>query len=110
MAGPHLLVTGRKKKREGEQLGRRRGKLGQLHARSREKETGGLLRFGPGKKKKKRAGWAKKERGRGEKGFRVFISKFFSKSFFKFFKLHSNKKPCIRIMMYKHLLFLTLSK
>jgi hypothetical protein len=86
------------------------GRVGRLLARSREKEAGGLLRFGPGKKKKKRVGWAKRRKEKGEKGFRIFLFKFFSNSFFKLFKLHSNKKPCIRILMHKHLLFLTLSK
>jgi hypothetical protein len=42
--------------------------VGRLLARSWEKEAGGLLRFGPGKKKKKQVGWAKGERRRGRRG------------------------------------------
>jgi hypothetical protein len=56
------------------------------------------------------AGWAAVKRGEGEKekGFSLFF-KLFS-NHFQTFKLQSNKKPCIRIMMHKHLLFLILSK
>jgi hypothetical protein len=37
----------------------------------------------------RKAGWAEKRKGRGEKRFGVFLFKFFSTSFFK---LHSNNK------------------
>jgi hypothetical protein len=61
------------------------------------------------KEKGKWAGerWARREKGREERGLGVFLLNF---HFFQTFKLHSNKKPCIRIMIHKHLLFLTLSK
>jgi hypothetical protein len=62
-------------------------------------------------KEKEKVGRGEMGRKReGERGVRFcgFLFKFFS--FFQTFKLHSNKKPCIRIMMHKHLLFLTLSK
>jgi hypothetical protein len=49
----------------------------------------------------------RKREGEGEgKGISFFKKKFFSNSFFQTFKLQSNKNPCIRIMMHKHLLFL----
>jgi hypothetical protein len=53
--------------------------------------------------------WAGREKGRGERGFGVFFLNSFQ-IHFQTFKLYSNKKPCIRIMIHKHLLFLTLSK
>jgi hypothetical protein len=46
---------------------------------------------------------------RGER-FRDFSFKILFKFIFQTFKLHSNKKPCIRIMVHKHLLFLILFK
>jgi hypothetical protein len=67
----------------------------------REKEK--RKKSGPGKR------WAAREKWRGQRGF----GDFFLNSFqihFQTFKLHSNNKPCIRIMMHKHLLFLTLLK
>jgi hypothetical protein len=58
---------------------------------------------GPGK-------WAAREgRERGE-GKRIFLKKNSFQIDFQTFKLQSNKKPCIRIIMHKHLLFLILFK
>jgi hypothetical protein len=49
----------------------------------------------------------RREKGRGGKREKVFS---FFNSFQIVLKLQSNKKPCIRIMMHKNLLFLILSK
>jgi hypothetical protein len=51
-----------------------------------------------------KADWAQRRKGEGRRGFGVFLFKFFSKSFSNFTQ---TIKPCIRIMMHKHLLFLT---
>jgi hypothetical protein len=63
------------------------GRVGRRRAQAREKRrpTAWLFR-GPRKKERKR------ETGRGEKGFGIFLFKFFSNSFFKLFKLHSHNK------------------
>jgi hypothetical protein len=46
----------------------------------------------------------KEKRGEGERRG-VFFFKILFKFNFQTFKLHSNKKSCIQIMMHKHLLF-----
>jgi hypothetical protein len=89
-------------------LGRRSsdaGPLGPAYARGEEKE-----------KKERPLAWdacgpkemlgqrERKEREREEK--RISFFKFLFKFIFQTFKLQSNKNPCIRIMMHKHLLFL----
>jgi hypothetical protein len=56
-----------------------------------------------------------KEMGRLEekrewRGKNDFLLKLFSNHFFQNVKIHSNKKPCIQIMMHNHLLFLILFK
>jgi hypothetical protein len=43
-------------------------------------------------------------KGKGERGV-GFFKKILFKLIFQTFKLHSNKKSCIRIMMHTHLLF-----
>jgi hypothetical protein len=47
----------------------------------------------------------KREKGGGERGEGFSFFKILFKFIFQTFKLHSNKKSCIRIMMHKHLLF-----
>jgi hypothetical protein len=98
----------RKKKREEAVLGRRGRVAGPLgpSARAREKEKAaglGCLRAeGMLGRREKR----KREGEREGKGFLFFLLKFLFKFIFQTFKLQSNKNPCIRIMMHKHLLFL----
>jgi hypothetical protein len=53
--------------------------------------------------------WAAGKKGRGGKGNGFFVKLFF-KFIFQSFKIHSNRKPCIRIMMHNHLLSLILFK
>jgi hypothetical protein len=55
------------------------------------------------------ASWSGPQEGKGreEREKDLFFKKLFS-NHFQTFKLRSNKKPCIRIMMHKHLLFLIL--
>jgi hypothetical protein len=81
-------------------------------ARARERKADGPGWFaGCGEKEREGwAGWAagKRERGKGKRF--SFLKKILFKFIFQTFKLHSNKKPCIRIIMHKHLLFLILSK
>jgi hypothetical protein len=55
---------------------------------------------------RRKVGWAEREKGRGEKGFGIFLNSF--QIYFSNFT--QTIKPCIRIMMHKHLLFLTLLK
>jgi hypothetical protein len=50
------------------------------------------------------------EEKRERNGKNDFLLKLFSNHFFQNFKIHSNKKPCIQIMMHNHLLFLILFK
>jgi hypothetical protein len=60
-------------------------------AQGKERLAAWLLR-GRGKKETvegRKAGWAKRRKGRGEKRFGVFLFKFFSNSFFKH---HPNNK------------------
>jgi hypothetical protein len=79
------------------------GQLGPACARGRKKADGlkvrGLWRGGGDGNW---AGWRKRERGEGERDFFQTLFKFV----FQTFKLPSNKKPCIQIMMHMHLLFL----
>jgi hypothetical protein len=82
------------------------GPLGPAYARGGE--TGRRPGWFTGLKRKKEG----KEMGRMEekreergKGF-SFSFKFLFKFIFQTFKLQSNRNPCIRIMMHKHLLFL----
>jgi hypothetical protein len=58
-----------------------------------------------GKKRGRWADWAEREKGRGERGLGFSFLKILLNFIFQTFKLHSNKKPWIRIMMHKHLLF-----
>jgi hypothetical protein len=104
--GPHLSASARKRKGGGGRAGPAGCEVGPLgpSARARkekEKASGlGCLRaeIGP-------AG-EMRERERGRKGFPFSFSKFRFKYIFQTFKLQTNKNPCIRIMMHKHLLFL----
>jgi hypothetical protein len=57
---------------------------------------------GRGKRDGPTGGKEREERG---KGF-SFSFKFLFKFIFQTFKLQTNRNPCIRIMMHKHLLFL----
>jgi hypothetical protein len=81
--------------------------------RARGEEAGGLLALRVKKKgkraeeKKDRLGRRKK--GEGEEGF-GFSFFFFFKFFSNFANFTQTIKPCIQIMMHKHLLFLTLLK
>jgi hypothetical protein len=50
-------------------------------------------------------GRLERKEGRGRR-FSLFLFKFFSNSFFQTFKLQTNRNPCIRDMMHKHLLLL----
>jgi hypothetical protein len=91
-------------------LGRRGRQAGPLgpSARAREKEKAAGLGLVHGLKKNVGPAGKKRE-GEGEggrKGFLFFLLKFLFKFIFQTFKLQSNKNPCIRIMMHKHLLFL----
>jgi hypothetical protein len=107
-SGPHRSAAGAKKKRRkggsragggGEELGR----CGSACTHAREKEAGGPGQFvGCGKRRKRKAGRGggvgrKGGKGKGER-FGFFFLNFF-KIIFQTFKLHSNKKPCIRIFI-----------
>jgi hypothetical protein len=100
-------VTEQKKKRRGRGAGpaeeRKWASLGRLCARE-EKKASSLGARGLNEKRKgkgKGVGPARKE-GREERGFSFFLNTFQ----IHFFKLQSNKKPCIRNMMHNHILFL----
>jgi hypothetical protein len=70
----------REKEKEAGELGRRRGELGRVgryaheRGRGRPAARGGFA--GCGKKKGSWAGWAKRGKGRGEKGFSLFLKLF----------------------------------
>jgi hypothetical protein len=103
-AGSHLPVTARKRKgwrqcwAGGEQTGPTRAAVhgerrpAALLVSGQEKKVGRLEKIG-------------ERRGRKEKK-KVFFFKTLFKIVFQTFKLQSNRNPCIRIMMHKHLLFL----
>jgi hypothetical protein len=78
-------VTGRKKKRRGACWAGGGASwaawAGSARARGR-KMSAACFASGREKKKKKRAGWAKRRKGKGEKGFRVSL--FLKKILFKF--------------------------
>jgi hypothetical protein len=80
-------------------------------SRARERKAGGSGWFaGCGEKEREGwVGWAARKRGEGEREKVFLFKKILFKFIFQTFKLHSNKKPCIRIIMHKHLLFLILS-
>jgi hypothetical protein len=110
-AGSHLSVTARKKKKGKACWAGGAAMLGQLgSAYARGGETGRRPGLFTGLKKKKERGKGDgpdggKEREERGKGF-SFSFKFLFKFIFQTFKLQSNRNPCIRIMMHKHLLFL----
>jgi hypothetical protein len=109
-AGPHLSASGTKKKR-GERVGpageAELGQLGPAYACGRKRPTAWDCSRAERKRKGrgKRNGPAReKEREEREKVFSFF--KILFKFVFQTFKFQSNRNPCIRIMMHKHLLFL----
>jgi hypothetical protein len=81
------------------------GWRGPLRAGEGGRRPGSLRGLKEKERRKGLAGLRRKERGEGVKVF-LFFKKFFSNSFFKLSILQSNRNPCIRIMMHKHLLFL----
>jgi hypothetical protein len=101
-AGPHLSVPRRKKKKRRRGLGRQGNELGQRGPLARARGEAEEKREG----EKNWAGWKRRERGEGVKAFSFFKKNLFKFVFFQTFKLQSNRNPCIRIMMHKHLLFL----
>jgi hypothetical protein len=123
--GPTCQRTEGKGKREGRRLGWRAAVGRKLVCqKGKERSAAWFASRAKEKKRKKReaerkrkAGWAKERKGRGVKG--VWVFSFFFKLLFKLlkFKLFSNFanftqiiKPCIQIMMHKHLLILKLLK
>jgi hypothetical protein len=98
LGGPRVWDLGRKHAHEGE-----KGKAGGLVA-SRVKKGWAEEERRTARPKRK------KERGERGLGFSLFLFKFFSNSFSNFANFTQTIKPCIRFMMHKHLLFLTLLK
>jgi hypothetical protein len=102
---PPVSLRCKKKRERGRCWAGGVAELGQLGRRAREerKRKGlwpGCLRAEVGPAGEMR------ERERGRKGIPFSFLKFLFKFIFQTFKLQSNKNPCIRIMMHKHLLFL----
>jgi hypothetical protein len=106
-AGPHLSVSGAKRKGRGGGAGpaglRSWANLGRPARAVRKKEKACWPGMVAGQKRRKgeRDGPAVDKREKREERF-----SFFFKFIFQTFKLQSNKNPCNRIMMHKHLLFL----
>jgi hypothetical protein len=94
---------------EKEKGGSTLGQLGPAYTRGRKRPTA----WDGSRAERKRKGRGKrngpageKEREEREKVFPFFLFIFFFKFVFQTLKLQSNRNPCIRDMMHKHLLFL----
>jgi hypothetical protein len=84
-------------------LGRRGTELGQRGPQAHARGEAAGLEASRAKRREVLGRLRRKKRGEGE-GF-PFLKILFN-FIFQTFKLQSNKNPCIRIMMHKHLLFL----
>jgi hypothetical protein len=121
MPGPHLLSTARRRRRERDGWasgGASWAAWADGACKRGIKEAGGLLCFVPRKRKGKRRNGprgvgppglkGRKGEGRRSEGF--FFLNSFQNHFLNFSNFTQIIKPCIGIMMHKHLLFLTLLK
>jgi hypothetical protein len=77
-----------------------------LRARGRNRPTTWMVHGPKEKERERKKRWAGCGKERKERGEEFSFFKFLFKFIFQTFKLQTNRNPCIRIMMRKHLLFL----